>query len=105
MAMEGDSLDAGMTPTRTAVSTVGSDGDGVGDVSDDCPNDANTDQLDSNGDVGLDRFTMCARCMAGSGVNTSSDGCTHRLFNESDFDLDNDVVSSCADLRRAGAMR
>jgi hypothetical protein len=76
------------------------DGDGVGNVCDNCPNDANVDQLDSDGDgIG----NVCDLCPNdpendpdGDGICNDVDNCPG-LANPSQADVDGDGIGDACD--------
>ena len=72
---------------------VDSDGDGVADSSDNCPDDANPDQLDQDDD-GLGN--ACDNDLDGDGITNGADNCPD-LSNADQADLDGDGAGDACD--------
>lgn len=74
------------------------DGDGVPDAEDNCPNEANTDQADGDGDGIGD---ACDADRDGDGVGNGADNCPD-LANANQADLDGDGLGDACDSDRDG---
>jgi len=69
------------------------DGDGIPDASDNCPEVANADQADSNGNLVGD---ACDADLDGDGIVNASDNCPKQA-NSGQFDLDGDGLGDACD--------